>query len=84
MPSSWNIVPLESLLRDPKAIAVGVMYRGPHSPGGTPLVKVGDIRNGIVSTRPTYCISAETNQEHARTQLKGDEFLITLVGAPGE
>ena len=84
MPDDWSIVSLESLLRDNKSIAVGVMYPGEHTPGGTPLIKVGDIKDGSVSARPDYCISAETNHEHRRTQLVGDELLITLVGNPGE
>jgi len=83
-PREWQVVPFESLLRDAKSIAVGVMYPGPDTPGGTPLLKVGDIKRGVVVAKPSYCISAETNEEHRRTQLLGDEFLITLVGEPGE
>jgi type I restriction enzyme, S subunit len=78
-----EVVPLESLLMTPKSIAVGVMYPGEHTVGGVPLIKVGDIKDGCVS-RPSFCISAVTNQEHIRTQLVGDELLITLVGNPGE
>lgn len=84
VPEYWSIVPFESLLRDTKSIAVGVMYPGDHTPGGTPLIKVGDIKDGGIPVRPAYCISAETNYEHRRTQLVGDELLITLVGNPGE
>ncbi len=84
IPDDWAVVPLETLLRDNKGIAVGVMYPGPDTPGGVPLIKVGDIKGGIVHQRPTYCISAETNEEYKRTQLQGDELLITLVGTPGE
>jgi type I restriction enzyme, S subunit len=84
LPDDWSIIPLESLLRDSKSIAVGVMYPGDHTPGGTPLIKVGDIRDGTIPFRPSYCISSETNQEYRRTQLAGDELLITLVGNPGE
>ncbi len=84
MPSEWPVVPLESLLRDSKSIAVGVMYPGPDTPGGVPLIKVGDISDGAVHSTPSYCISKETNYEYRRTQLDGDELLITLVGNPGE
>lgn len=31
-----------------------------------------------------YCVSEETNYEYRRTQLEGNELLITLVGNPGE
>jgi len=84
VPQDWSLVPLEALLRDNKSIAVGVMYPGEHTPGGIPLIKVGDIKDGSIPVRPGYCISAETNQEYKRTQLTGDELLITLVGNPGE
>ena len=84
VPKDWSLVPLEALLRDNKSIAVGVMYPGEHTPGGIPLIKVGDIKDGSIPVRPSYCISAETNQEYRRTQLSGDELLITLVGNPGE
>jgi type I restriction enzyme S subunit len=84
LPDEWKIVPLESLLSDSKSIAVGVMYPGPDTPGGIPLIKVGDIKDGTVPVKPSYCISDKTNQEHKRTQLIGDELLITLVGNPGE
>ncbi len=84
IPDAWEIVPLETLLRDNKSIAVGVMYPGPETPGGIPLIKVGDINQGAVPVKPSYCISPETNAEYKRTQLQGDELLITLVGNPGE
>lgn len=83
-PEMWKVVPLETLLRDNKGIAVGVMYPGPHTPGGVPLIKVGDVNGELVSLRPSYCISLEVNREYKRTQLVGDELLITLVGNPGE
>ena len=83
LPDEWEIAPLESLFRDSKSIAVGVMYPGPDTPGGTPLLKVGDIKDGT-AVRPSYCISAATDEEHRRTKLIGDELLITLVGNPGE
>jgi type I restriction enzyme S subunit len=84
IPDDWEIVPLEELFRDAKGIAVGVMYPGDHSPGGVPLIKVGDIKSGIISSSPDFCISEATNHEYRRSQLVGDELLITLVGNPGE
>jgi type I restriction enzyme S subunit len=84
IPDDWKIVPLEELFRDAKGIAVGVMYPGDHSPGGVPLIKVGDIKSGIISSPPGFCISEATNHEYRRSQLVGDELLITLVGNPGE
>ncbi|KAF2409690.1 type I restriction enzyme, S subunit [Pseudomonas antarctica] len=77
-------MPLEALLLDNKGIAVGVMYPGPDTLGGVPLIKVGDVKGGLVPLRPSYCISTAVNAEYKRTLLAGDELLITLVGNPGE
>jgi type I restriction enzyme S subunit len=84
IPEEWEIVPLENLLLDSKSITVGVMYPGADTIGGVPLIKVGDIKQGYIPNKPSYCISAETNHEHKRSQLQGEELLITLVGNPGE
>jgi type I restriction enzyme S subunit len=84
IPDEWAVVTLESLLLDNKSISVGVMYPGEHTPGGVPLIKVGDIKDGSIPVRPEYCISPETNHEYRRSQLSGEELLITLVGNPGE
>lgn len=82
--SDAQIVSFDSLLQDAKSLAVGVMYPGENTKGGIPLIKVGDISGGKVVSRPSYLISADVNKEYVRTQLKGDELLITLVGNPGE
>lgn len=84
VPDDWEVVALESLLFDSKSIAVGVMYPGPDTPGGIPLIKVGDVKEGAIPNCPSYRVSHEVNHEYRRTQLGGDELLITLVGNPGE
>lgn len=83
LPDGWNLVPFGDLLDGPKAIAVGVMYPGKDTPGGVPLVRVGDVVNGTVPQAPTMCISQEVHHEYSRTVLSGNELLITLVGSPG-
>ena len=84
LPDDCDVVALESLLLTPTSIGVGVMYPGAHTPGGVPLLKVGDIKEGGVVMQPSFCISPETNRNYQRTQLVGNELLITLVGNPGE
>lgn len=83
-PKGWNIVTLESLLESPKSISVGVMYPGGHAENGVPLVKVSDVKSGQIAQEPDYRISDSVDKEYGRTKLKGNEFLITLVGNPGD
>jgi type I restriction enzyme S subunit len=74
---------LSSLLADDKAIAVGVMYPGEDTPMGVPLIRVADIVDARISSTIGYRISEEVNSQYRRTQLSGDEVLMTLVGRPG-
>lgn len=78
-----DTVLLGSLLADDKAIAVGVMYPGEDTPSGIPLIRVADIIDGRISSVVGYRISEEVNYQYRRTQLSGDEVLMTLVGRPG-
>jgi type I restriction enzyme S subunit len=83
-PEHWEFKTIESLLENPKAISVGVMYPGEDTIDGVPLIKVSDVKNGKVTKCPTFCISPEVDEEHKRTRLNGTELLITLVGEPGD
>lgn len=81
--SELDTVLLCSLLADEKAIAVGVMYPGEDTPTGIPLIRVADIVEGRISSTVGYRISEEVNSQYRRTQLSGNEVLMTLVGRPG-
>ncbi len=59
------------------------MYPGEHCDDGVPLIKVGDINGGRIPAEPKFKVSQAVNTEYQRTQLRGDELLITLVGEPG-
>tara|TARA_R110002020_G_scaffold475043_1_gene708401 strand:- start:4734 stop:6143 length:1410 start_codon:yes stop_codon:yes gene_type:complete len=83
-PEHWDYATVESLLSSPKSIAVGVMYPGNNTEGGIPLVKVSDVKNGRVITKPDFLISTAKDEEYKRTRLAGNELLITLVGNPGD
>ena len=83
VPDGWNLVPFADLLMTPKAIAVGVMYPGEHEQTGIPLIRIGDVQDGGVLGDPQMRISASVHEEYRRTELIGDELLITLVGTPG-
>ena len=80
---NWDLIPFCDLLQSPKSINVGVMYPGAHIDGGVPLIRVGDIGGGGAVHAPTMSISQTVHYEYRRTELSGDELLITLVGTPG-
>jgi len=80
----WNFATIEELLAHSKGLAVGVMYPGDYTVGGTPLVRVSDIDHGEIRGTPEFMISGSVDYEYRRTRLEGNELLITLVGNPGE
>lgn len=84
VPDHWEFITIEQLLENPKSISVGVMYPGSDTESGIPLVRVSDVKDGAISTKPEFCISEEVDQEYKRTRLNGSELLITLVGNPGD
>lgn len=83
MPEGWRLIPFGDLLESPKSISVGVMYPGAGVTNGIPLIRVGDVGEGGVVGTPAMRISSEVHNEYRRTELRGDELLITLVGKPG-
>jgi type I restriction enzyme S subunit len=84
VPDDWDLIPFGELLISPKAIAVGVMYPGSDETDGVPLIRIGDVKDGIVSGLPSMRITDSVHEEYRRTELKGSELLITLVGNPGQ
>ncbi|MFA2899533.1 restriction endonuclease subunit S [Acinetobacter bereziniae] len=84
VPEHWEFKTIDELLEHPKAISVGVMYPGSDTDGGVPLIKVSDVKNGAITSRPSFCISNKVDEEYKRTRLNGSELLLTLVGNPGD
>lgn len=84
VPEHWEFKTIDELLEHPKAISVGVMYPGSDTDGGVPLIKVSDVKNGAIASRPSFCISKKVDEEYKRTRLNGSELLLTLVGNPGD
>lgn len=83
-PEHWEFKTIEELLAHPKAISVGVMYPGTNAENGIPLVRVSDVKNGAIVSKPEFGISLDIDEEYKRTRLDGSELLITLVGNPGD
>ncbi|MCH4247004.1 MAG: restriction endonuclease subunit S [Acinetobacter populi] len=84
VPEHWEFKTIDELLEHPKSISVGVMYPGSDTASGVPLIKVSDVKNGAIASRPSFCISSKVDEEYRRTRLNGSELLLTLVGNPGD
>jgi len=83
LPEGWAWARIDNILAEHRDCGYGVLQPGEHVPDGTPLIRVGDINDGIVSIFDMKKISPIIAGQYKRTFLKGGEVLITLVGAIG-
>jgi type I restriction enzyme S subunit len=84
LPPEWDVIEIGSLLSEDRGISVGVMYPGDHTPFGVPLIGSGDLAANRINRHPEFHISHEKHLEYRRTELKGGELLISLVGEIGQ
>ncbi|MFI5397297.1 MAG: restriction endonuclease subunit S [Candidatus Binatia bacterium] len=84
MKGEWETVPLERLIEPGRAISYGIVQPGSSVRGGVPIVRVGDVRDGRISTTDPLRVSPDIEAAYGRTRLKGGELLLTLVGTVGE
>lgn len=75
--------PLGQLVRD-QEITYGIVQPGSHDPDGVPIIRVGDIRHGTITTTSPLRVSKSVARTHTRTELVGGELLVSLVGTVGE
>ena len=83
LPVDWSVIRLETLLSADRGISVGVMYPGSHDPLGVPLIKAGDLDGNAINPEPQFRISEAKHHEYRRSELDGDELLVSLVGDIG-
>lgn len=84
VPAGWTVVQIREILAPERGLSVGVMYPGQHDDLGVPLIKAGDLAGNAINPRPDFMISKAKHEEYRRTELVGDEVLITLVGDIGQ
>lgn len=83
-PSDWKETEFQELLVD-RSISYGVVQPGSHTEQNcVPIIRVNNIRNGVIETNDVMKISAEIESKYRRTRLEGGELLITVVGSVGE
>lgn len=82
--TDWPTVPLSSLVEPDRGISYGVVQPGSHLEDGVPIVRVADVKSGVISTADPMRVSPDIEALHSRTRLRGGELLMTLVGTVGE
>lgn len=83
LPSGWAWATIEQLCNASRPVAYGVLQPGKDLAGGIPLVRVMDVRDGVISLGQLKRISATIADAYHRTKLRGGEVLLTVVGSVG-
>ena len=83
LPAGWTWAIVQQLNLANRPAAYGVLQPGENVEDGVSLVRVGDINEGKIDTRNLKRISAAVARQYLRTELRGGELAITLVGAIG-
>lgn len=82
-PKGWPQGELHELADATDRINYGVVQPGEDFPAGIPLVRVGDIDGGVLSTASIKRISLGIESAFVRSRLKGNELLVSCVGSIG-
>jgi type I restriction enzyme S subunit len=84
LPDGWTRTTLAAVLTGPRDLTYGIVQPGAHDPEGVPIVRVTDIRNGRVAVESPMRVGGAVAAPFQRSQLRGGELLLTLVGTVGE
>jgi type I restriction enzyme S subunit len=80
-PSDWEERKLSELLAEP--LTYGVVQPGDYLKEGTLLVRGGDFPKGRIEVDDLPRISPDVTRSYQRSELRGGEILVSLVGYPG-
>jgi type I restriction enzyme S subunit len=83
VPEGWCWATVDQLTDGARNSGYGVLVPGPDVTDGVPLVRVGDIHDGTVSTNELKRIDRVIADQFAKTYLSGGEILLSLVGTIG-
>ena len=84
LPDGWQVLPLERLLVGSKELTYGIVQPGSHCQDGVPIVRVADIRDGVIDASDPLRVDPAVEEKYRRSRLSGGELLMTLVGTVGE
>jgi type I restriction enzyme S subunit len=73
---------LETIVEKDSPITYGVVKPGEE--GDVLFVRGGDLKNGVIAIEELRTITKEVSTQYKRTELRGGEVLLCLVGQPGQ
>lgn len=83
IPEEWNVVTLDACVAEGRPICYGILMPGKGHPGGVPVVKVKDIKNGAIDENDILLTSPEVDHQYRRSRLVEGDILLTIRGSTG-
>lgn len=74
---------LDDLIDDDRPITYGILKPGTGFAGGIPVVKVKDMRDGIIDESDLLLTSPDIDQAYQRSKLRAGDLLISIRGSIG-
>jgi type I restriction enzyme S subunit len=83
VPAEWEVVPLDAWIEPGRPICYGILMPGQGHPGGVPVIKVKNIKNGVIDSSDLLLTSPEIDGQYARSRLRPMDVLLTIRGTTG-
>lgn len=83
IPKEWVTKTLNELISPGRPIVYGILMPGYGHPGGVPVIKVKDIKNGMVDESDLLLTSPEIDFAYCRSRVKSGDLLFTIRGTVG-
>ena len=76
-------VRLDDLVEDDRPITYGILKPGTGCPGGVPVIKVKDMRDGVIDQSDLLLTTPELDYQYRRSRLRAGDLLISIRGSVG-
>ena len=76
-------VPLGELVEADRPITYGILKPGTGFPGGVPVIKVKDMKDGFIDQTDLLLTSPEIDNSYKRSRLRAGDLLISIRGSVG-
>lgn len=83
VPYGWHYELLGDLVEE-RGVCYGIVQPGSGTSDGVPIVRVNNIRKGLIDTADMLRVESRIEDKFRRSRLRGGEVLLTLVGTLGE
>jgi len=83
IPKEWGCGELARLVSPDRPIVYGILMPGRGFPGGIPVIKVKDIRNGRIDTASLLHTDPKIDEAYSRSRVRSGDLLFTIRGTVG-